>query len=78
MVPVDVLYAVARARRGVVLTPGITVIGAPGASAAPVMPGVQRTPGLPRGGDARGVARSELDLTLSRSTRHLFRTKENL
>ena len=61
-----VLYAVARARRGVVPTPGITVIGAPGAAAAAVMPGVARgvalisfvtylvsTPGRAR--DARGV-----------------------
>ena len=36
----DVLYAVSRARWRVVPTPGITVIGAPGAAAAAVMPGV--------------------------------------
>ena len=49
-----VAYAVARERGGVVPTPGITVIGTPGAAAAAVMPGVRRTPGLPRGCDARG------------------------
>jgi len=52
-----VLRTVTRAREGVVLTPGITVIGPPGAAAAAVMPGVRRTPGLPRGRDARGHAR---------------------
>ncbi len=31
---------------------------APGAAAAAVMPGVLSTPGLPRGGDARGAARA--------------------
>ena len=36
------MYTVARARGGVVPTPGITVIGAPGAAAAAVMPGVAR------------------------------------
>ena len=36
-------------------TRGITVITTPGASAAAVMPGVQRTPGQPRGREARGV-----------------------
>ena len=48
---------VARARWGVGTTRGITVIAAPGAAAAAVMPGVRSTPGLPRGGDARGAAR---------------------
>ena len=43
-----------RARGGVGHTPGITVIRAPGAAAAAVMPGVSRTPGLPRGGDVPG------------------------
>ena len=50
-----VLCKVARARGGVVLSPGITVIGAPGATAAAVMPGVRRTLGLPCGREARGV-----------------------
>ena len=54
----NVPHAVARARGGVVPTPGITVIGPPGAAAAAVMPGVRRTPGLPRGRDARGHAYS--------------------
>ena len=42
---------VARARGEVGPTRGITVIAAPGAAAAAVMPGVLSTPGLPRGGD---------------------------
>ena len=46
-------YAVSRARWRVVPTPGITVIGAPGAAAAAVMPGVRRTPGRGQGRDAR-------------------------
>ena len=46
---------VARARGEVGPTRGITVIAAPGAAAAAVMP---RTPGLPRDGDARGAARA--------------------
>ena len=41
----NVRYAVARARGGVVPRPGITVMGAPGAVAAAVMPGVQLHPG---------------------------------
>ena len=50
-----VLCTVARTWGGVVPRPGITVIGAPGATAAVVIPGVRRTPGRPRGRDARGV-----------------------
>ena len=51
----DVLYTVTRARRGVGLTPGITVIGAPRAAVAAVMPGVRRTPGRVHKDEARGV-----------------------
>ena len=51
-----VLYAVARARGGVVPTPGITVIGPPGAAAAAVMPGVRRTSGPEILGEAPGAA----------------------
>ena len=53
----SVICTVARARGGVVPTPGITVIGAPRARPAAVMPGVGHTPGRPRPRDARGVAR---------------------
>ena len=45
-----VSYAVARARGEVGPTRGITLIAAPGAAAAAVMPGVRSTPGLPRCG----------------------------
>ena len=46
-------------------TRGITVITTPGASAAAVMPGVQRTPGQPRGREARGVkARGAMERNL--------------
>ena len=51
----DVSSTVARARGEVGPTPGITVIAAPGAAAAAVMPGVRRTPGRPRGREDRGV-----------------------
>ena len=52
-------YSAPRGGRGEVgPTRGITVIAAPGAAAAAVMPGVRSTPGLPRGGDARGAARA--------------------
>ena len=47
---------VARARGGVGPTRGITVIAAPGAAAAAVMPGVRSTPGRPGGGDVPGRA----------------------
>ena len=45
---------VTRAWRGVVPTRGITVIRAPRATAAAVIPGVRRTPGMPRGRDVPG------------------------
>ena len=49
-------YKVARARGGVGPTWGITVITAPGAAAAGVIPGVRRTPGRLRDRDkARGA-----------------------
>ena len=50
----DVRGTVAPARGEVGPTRGITVIAAPGAAAAAVMPGVRRTPGLQRGREARG------------------------
>ena len=63
---------VARARGGVGPTPGITLITAPGAAAAAVMPGVRSTPGLPRGGDARGAARGQPDLGEISAKPHLY------
>ena len=63
---------VARARGGVGPTPGITVIAAPGAAAAAVMPGVRSTPGLPHGGDARGAARGQPDLGEISAKPHLY------
>ena len=46
-------------------TRGITVITTPGASAAAVMPEVRRTPGQPRGREARGVkARGAMERNL--------------
>jgi hypothetical protein len=48
---------VARARGGVGPTRGITVIAAPGARAAAVMPGVRRTRGRCRGREEPGVRR---------------------
>ena len=57
---------------GVGHTRGITVIAAPGAAAAAVMPGVRSTPGLPRGGDARGAARGQLDLGEISAKPHLY------
>ena len=68
----NVHSTVTRARGEVVPTPGITVIGAPGAAAAAVMPGVRSTPGLPRGGDARGAARGQLDLGEISAKPHLY------
>ena len=42
------------------------------AAAAAVMPGVRRTPGLPRGGDARGAARGQPDLGEISTKPHLY------
>ena len=72
-------HTVARARGEVGPTRGITVIAAPGAAAAAVIPGVLSTPGLPRGGDARGAARGRaardgLDLRMRMNARFLGRT----
>ena len=50
----DVRSAVTRARRGVVITPGITVMWAPRATAAAVLPRVGCTPGRGCGRVARG------------------------
>ena len=64
---------VARARGGVGPTPGITLITTPGAAAAAVMPGVRSTPGLPRGGDARGAARGQPNLGEILAEPHLYK-----
>ena len=55
--PCHVRGKVARERGEVGPTRGITVKAAPRAAAAAVMPGVRRTPGPPRGREARGSAR---------------------
>ena len=55
----NVMSTEARARGEVGHTPGITVMATPRAAAAAVMPGVCSTPGMPRGGDARGAARGQ-------------------
>jgi len=48
------------------------LIAAPGAAAAAVMPGVRSTPGLPRGGDARGAARGQPNLGEISAKPHLY------
>ena len=56
-VSICTIYGSPRTGGGVVHSPGITVIGTPGACASTVMPGVRSTPGQPQPGDVPGDIR---------------------